>query len=121
MILYSKDHEWARQEDIFVTVGVTNYAQDKMGDVVFVELPKIGDHLKKHAQCALIESVKAASEVYAPVEGEVYAVNTLLETEPEKVNSDPEGEGWLFKLRSVPQDSFKDLMTAEAYKAYTGS
>lgn len=111
---YTKTHEWVRTEDDgTVTVGITDHAQDLLGDMVFVELPEVGAGLSAEQDCAVVESVKAASDVYAPVDGEVVAVNEQLQDAPELVNKDPFGEGWLFRLR--PSGDLSGLMDADAY------
>ena len=117
-VYFTKDHEWIRVEGGSATVGITAYAQEQLGDVVFVELPAVGSALDKGAQAAVVESVKAASEVYAPVSGEVLAVNSALEAEPGKVNEDAEGEGWFLKLKLADAAELDGLMDAAAYKAF---
>ncbi len=96
---YTKEHEWVRIEDGVATIGVTDHAQEALGDIVFVELPETGREVAAGEACVVVESVKAVSDVYAPVAGEIIAVNEALEAEPEKVNADPYGEGWLVKIR----------------------
>jgi len=96
---YTKEHEWVRIEDGVATIGVTDHAQEALGDIVFVELPETGREVAAGEACVVVESVKAVSDVYAPVAGEIVAVNEALEAEPEKVNADPYGEGWLVKIR----------------------
>src|SRR5258708_14183037 len=98
-IRYSKDHEWVRREGDAAVVGITDYAQNQLGDVVYVELPAIGRKVEQGGEAAVVESVKAASEVYAPVSGEVAAGNDLLSGEPARVNAEPMGERWIFKLK----------------------
>jgi glycine cleavage system H protein len=115
---YTGDHEWVRVEGDTATVGITAYAQEQLGDVVFVELPEAGARLDKGAEAATVESVKAASEVYAAVSGEVTEANEALADEPALVNSDPEGEGWFFKLKLSKPDELGELMDAAAYKDY---
>src|SRR6201997_5494867 len=95
---FTKDHEWVRVEGDLAVVGITDYAQSQLGDVVYVELPEIGRRVEQGKEAAVVESVKAASEVYAPVSGEVAEVNETLTADPAKVNADPMGEGWFFKL-----------------------
>ncbi|OOG24792.1 glycine cleavage system protein H [Thioalkalivibrio denitrificans] len=113
---YAKSHEWVRTEsDGTVTVGITDHAQELLGDLVFVETPEVGAGLEPGGACAVVESVKAASDVYAPVGGEVVAVNEQLADSPELVNSDPYGEGWLFRLK--PAGDLGGLMDADAYQA----
>ncbi len=115
---YSKDHEWVRLDGDLATVGISNYAQEQLGDIVYVELPEIGKRLAKGAEAAVVESVKAASEVFAPVGGEVAEVNAALTDEPAKVNDDPEGGGWFLKLKGVSRAEVDGLMDAAAYKAF---
>lgn len=115
---YTKDHEWLRIEGDVVTVGVTDHAQEQLGDVVYVELPEAGKSFKKGDEAAVVESVKAASEVYAPVSGEIAAANEALADAPETVNSDPMGEGWFFKLKLADRSELDGLMDEAAYKAY---
>jgi glycine cleavage system H protein len=117
-VYFTKDHEWIRVEGGSATVGITGYAQEQLGDVVFVELPAVGTKLDKGAQAAVVESVKAASEVYAPVSGEVVAVNSALEGEPGKVNEDAEGEGWFLKLKLADAAELGGLMDADAYRKF---
>ena len=117
--LYTPDHEWLRIEGYVATIGVTDYAQSQLGDVVFVELPKIGRQLKKAEAAAVVESVKAASDVYAPISGEVLAVNDAVAAEPALVNSDAGGDAWFFKLRIADQSELEGLMDEAAYKAHT--
>ena len=117
--LYTPDHEWLRIEGDVATIGVTDYAQSQLGDVVFVELPKIGRRLKKAEAAAVVESVKAASDVYAPISGEVLAVNDAVAAEPALVNSDAGGDAWFFKLRIADQSELEGLMDEAAYKAHT--
>ncbi|MGP1256059.1 MAG: glycine cleavage system protein GcvH [Kiloniellales bacterium] len=115
---YTGDHEWVRVESDTATVGITNYAQEQLGDVVFVDLPEAGANLDKGAEAATVESVKAASEVYAAVSGEVIEVNDALTDEPGLVNSAPEGDGWFFKLKLSDPAELGELMDAAAYKDY---
>jgi glycine cleavage system H protein len=114
---YTKSHEWVRSEsDGTVTVGISDHAQELLGDLVFVETPEVGSTQEAGNACAVVESVKAASDVYAPVGGEVVAVNEQLADSPELVNTDPYGEGWLFRLK--PEDGALDgLLDADAYQA----
>ncbi len=113
---YTGDHEWVRVESDTATVGITNYAQEQLGDVVFVDLPEAGTNLEKGAEAATVESVKAASEVYAAVSGEVIEVNEALTDEPGLVNSAPEADGWFFKLKLSDPAELDELMDAAAYK-----
>ncbi len=115
---YSSDHEWVRVEGDIAVVGITDYAQEQLGDVVFVELPALGASFAKEAQAAVVESVKAASEIYAPVGGEVTEVNEALADAPEAVNADPLGGGWFFKLRLADAGELDALMDEDAYKAF---
>jgi glycine cleavage system H protein len=115
---YSKDHEWVRREGDTATIGITDYAQNQLGDVVYVELPAIGRKVEQGGDAAVVESVKAASEVYAPVAGEVVAVNEILSGEPGRVNADPQGEGWFFKLKLSDPKQLDALMDEAAYKAF---
>ena len=115
-VKYTEDHEWVRVEGDIVTVGITKYAQEQMGDVVFVELPEAGKALEQGDEAAVVESVKAASEIYAPVSGEVTESNDSLADEPTQVNSDPEGGGWFFKLKVAKAAELDDLMDEAAYK-----
>jgi len=115
---YTKDHEWIRVDGDTGTVGISNYAQGQLGDVVYVELPPIGKSIGKGQEVAVVESVKAASEVYAPMAGELIAVNSDLESAPDKVNEDAEGSGWFLKLRLANAAEFADLMNEEQYKAF---
>jgi len=118
---YTKDHEWLRVEGDSGTVGITLHAQKELGDIVYVDLPKAGTTVEKGASFGSVESVKAVSEVYCPVSGEVLAVNELLATEPEKVNQDAHGEGWLVKLKLRDAAEIIDLMTAAEYESYVGA
>jgi len=113
---YVASHEWIRVEgDGTVVIGVTDHAQDLLGDVVFVELPEVGSEVESGDDTGVVESVKAASDVYAPLSGEVVAVNEDLEDSPELVNSDPYGDGWFFKLKLSDADELNELLSAEAY------
>lgn len=118
-VLYTTDHEWLRIEGDTATIGITDYAQSQLGDVVFIELPKVGRQLKKAEAAAVVESVKAASDVYAPITGEVLEVNDALSTEPALVNSDANGKAWMFKLRIADKSELSGLMDEAAYKAHT--
>ena len=116
---YTKDHEWIRLDGDVGVMGITKYAQSQLGDVVYVELPAIGKQLEKGAEAAVVESVKAASEVYSPVAGEVVAVNDALEAAPATVNEDAEGKGWFLKLKLADPKQLDALMSAEEYQRYT--
>lgn len=115
---FSKEHEWIRLDGDTGTVGITDYAQSQLGDVVFVEVPEIGKKVTKGGQAAVVESVKAASEVYAPASGEVSASNTALADNPGLVNSSAMGDGWFFKLKLSNKAELGELMDEAAYKAY---
>ncbi|MTI42929.1 glycine cleavage system H protein [Roseibium hamelinense] len=115
---YSKDHEWIAVEGDIATVGITTYAQEQLGDVVYVELPDAGKTVSQGDEAAVVESVKAASEVYAPIDGEVTEANTVLADEPAKVNEDPEGAAWFIKMKVGNPDQLSELMDEAAYKAY---
>jgi glycine cleavage system H protein len=115
---FTDQHEWVRVEGEEGTVGITRHATEQLGDIVFVELPEIGKTLAKGKEAAVVESVKAASEVYAPVGGTVTAVNTAIGDEPAKVNADPEGEGWFFKLKLTNASELSALMTQAKYDEY---
>ena len=119
---YSKEHEWVRQEANGVcTVGISDYAQSQLGDVVYVELPAIGKVVKKGGEAATVESVKAASEVYAPISGEVVEANTALADNPAQVNQSPTGDGWFFKLKPSDPGELAALMDEAAYATYVAS
>ncbi|MCP3465203.1 MULTISPECIES: glycine cleavage system protein GcvH [unclassified Bradyrhizobium] len=117
--LYTSDHEWLSIEGDVATVGITDYAQQQLGDVVFVELPKVGRALKKTEAAAVVESVKAASDVYAPISGEVLEVNQAVVDEPALVNSDAAGKAWFFKIKIADKSELGGLMDEAAYKAHT--
>lgn len=114
---YIASHEWLRLEDDgTITVGITDHAQEALGDVVFVELPEVGDTIAVDDEIAVVESVKAASDVYAPISGEVVAINETLEDDPETINSDPYGEGWLYRMKADNADDYEALLSAEEYQ-----
>jgi glycine cleavage system H protein len=115
---YTDQHEWVRLEGDTVTVGITKFAAEQLGDVVYVELPAAGKSVKAGAEAAVVESVKAASDIYAPAGGTVTSANSALEAAPSKVNEDPEGEGWFFKLKLSNKDEFAKLMDAAAYAKF---
>ena len=117
-LYFTKDHEWISVEGGSATVGITDYAQAQLGDVVFVEVPPAGTQVSKGKEAAVVESVKAASDVYAPVSGEVTEGNAALETDPALVNSSPEGDGWFFKLALSNPSELDGLMDAATYKAF---
>ncbi len=115
-LLYTKSHEWVRREDDgSVTVGITHHAQELLGDLVFVEPPEVGTSYAAGDDCAVVESVKAASDVYAPIGGEVIAANAKLAETPEIINSDPYGDGWIFRITPEDEAELDDLMDADAY------
>ena len=115
---YTKEHEWIRLEGDTATVGITDFAQGQLGDIVFVELPGTGQQVTKGGEAAVVESVKAASDVYAPVTGEVTEANGALTDDPSLVNTDPEGEGWFFRLRLSDISELDGLMDADSYKSF---
>lgn len=115
---YSKTHEWVRQEnDGTLTIGITDHAQGLLGDLVFVETPEVGDDYETGEDCAVVESVKAASDVYAPLAGKIVQVNTALADKPEIINTDPYGAGWIYKLKPEQLSELDELMNAAAYSA----
>jgi len=116
--LYTKEHEWLQANGDSATVGITDYAQHELGDVVFVELPKVGAKIKARQSFGTVESVKAVSEIYSPVSGEVTAINEDLAGSPEKINHEPHTGGWLIKLKLADKNETSSLMNAEAYEAY---
>ena len=115
---FTRDHEWVRLDGDLAIVGITDYAQSQLGDVVYVELPEIGQRIEKGKEAAVVESVKAASGVYAPVSGEVAEINEALTADPAKVNADPMGEGWFIKLRLDDPKELDSLMDEEGYKRF---
>lgn len=118
-LLYSKDHEWVRVAGDTCTLGITEFAQHELGEIVFVELPEQGDSFEAHDEIGTVESVKAVAEVYTPVGGEVVEVNEILEERPELVNEDPHGEGWMVKIRIDPDaEALDQLMDAGAYEEF---
>ena len=117
MLKFTKDHVWLRMDGNVATVGITPFAQEKLGDLVFVELPAAGTNLEKGSVAVTVESVKAASEVYAPVAGEVVAVNDRLTTEPGLVNTEPTGDGWLFKIKIADAAELDTLLDEQTYNA----
>ena len=118
---YAKTHEWVLVEGSVATVGISDHAQDALGDITFVELPKSGAELTQEKECGVIESVKAASDLYAPVNGKVTEVNSALETAPEAINSDPYGSGWLFKVELAGDGGVAALMDGAAYATFLES
>jgi len=117
---YTKEHEWVKVEGETGTIGLTDHAQKELGDIVYVDLPKIGSTAEKGKTIGSVESVKAVSDIYSPVSGEVMAVNDLLTASPEKLNEDPHGAAWLVKIKLSAPDEVKDLLSAADYQAYVG-
>lgn len=116
---YSKDHEWVRVDGNVAIVGITDYAQDSLGDVVYVELPKVGDDFAANESFGSVESVKAVSEVFSPVSGSIAAINESLSDEPEKVNTDPYGAGWMIRVEMSNSGEVDSLLTAAEYEDFT--
>ena len=116
---YSKDHEWVRVDGNIAIVGITDYAQDSLGDVVYVELPKVGDDFAANESFGSVESVKAVSEVFSPVSGEVVGTNEALADTPEKVNEDPYGEGWMIRVQMSNPGEVDSMLTAAEYEDFT--
>jgi glycine cleavage system H protein len=112
---YTKSHEWVRVDEDIATVGITDHAQELLGDLVFVELPEVGIHLAAGTECAVVESVKAASDIFSPVSGEVVEVNDALADAPETINQDPYEEGWIFRVRVAAATELDALMDADSY------
>lgn len=117
-VKFSEEHEWVLVEGDTATVGITDFAQNSLGDIVFVELPEVGSEVEIGGETGVVESVKAASEVYAPVSGEIVEINEELEANPGTVNEDAEGNGWFFKIKLSKPSELDDLMDAAAYKAF---
>jgi glycine cleavage system H protein len=115
---YSKEHEWVLVEGNSATIGITEYAQEELGDIVYVELPEVGEKIVKDDPFAAVESVKAVSDVYAPVGGTVLEINDILPDNPETINDDPYGDGWMVRVELTDKDDLKDLMDAEEYAEY---
>ena len=118
---YTKSHEWVRAAGDMVTIGITDHAQHELTDVVFVELPQVGRQVKAGEACAVVESVKTASDIYSPLSGAIVEVNKAVVDNPELVNSDPYGAGWLIKLKLSDPEKVKNLMTAAEYQTYVGA
>ena len=115
-LLFASSHEWARQlDDDVIEVGISNYAQESLGDVVYVELPEVGTEVDVKDECCAVESVKAASDIYAPVSGEIVEVNSDLDDEPELLNESPYEKGWIFRIKASDKSQLDDLLTADAY------
>ena len=115
---YSESHEWVRWDGDMAVCGITDYAQESLSDVVYVELPEVGDSLEREDIFGVVESVKAASDLYMPMSGEILAVNESLEDQPELINQDPYGAGWLLRFRPTDRAQFDDLMSSDAYEAF---
>jgi glycine cleavage system H protein len=115
---YTKEHEWARQEGNRIVVGITDYAQKELGDVVFVELPEVGTPIETMGTFGVVESVKAVSDLYAPVSGTIVEANIILEDQPELVNASPYGQGWMVVIEAANAEEFQQLLTAAEYQAY---
>jgi glycine cleavage system H protein len=117
---YTKQHEWVRAEGEIGTVGITDHAQKELGDIVYVDLPKVGAHVDQGKSLGSVESVKAVSDIYSPISGEVIEVNETLAQSPEKLNAEPHGAAWLVKIRMSAPDEAKKLLSAADYQAYVG-
>lgn len=117
---YADSHEWAKLDGTIATIGITDHAQQELTDVVFVELPKVGSQISAGKACAVVESVKAASDIYAPISGEVVEVNSQVTANPALVNTDPYGKGWFFKVKLSNPDELNRLKSADAYKQWIG-
>ena len=120
-VYFTREHEWIRVDGDTATVGISSHAQEALGDIVFAEAPEAGRRVSKGQEAAVVESVKAASDVYAPVSGEVIEGNPAIADDPSVINSDPEGEGWFFKIRLSDPSETEGLMDADAYKAFCDS
>ena len=118
---YTKEHEWVRVDGDTGTVGITWHAQNELGDIVYVDLPKVGSQVSKSGNLGSVESVKAVSDIYSPVSGEVSEINDALTTAPEKLNNDPHGDAWLVKIRLTAPDEIKSLLSAADYQTYIGA
>jgi len=114
-LLFSKEHEWVKVDGDVATVGITDYAQNSLGDIVYVEMPRVGGTLQAHSSIGVVESVKAVSDVFTPVGGEVTEINGAIDGDPALVNRDPFGEGWLYKVKLADTSQLADLMNADAY------
>ena len=119
-LLYTKEHEWVAIEDAVATIGITDYAQSELGDIVFLELPEVGATVKQMEAFGTIEAVKAVSDIYSPVSGEIIEVNSSLEDEPDQINSDPYGDGWMIKMKMSDEAELDDLLSAGEYKDLIG-
>ena len=118
---YTKEHEWVRLEQDIGVVGITDHAQKELGDIVYVDLPKVGSTVEQGKSLGSVESVKAVSDIYAPISGEIVEINDALATAPEKLNDDPHGAAWLVKIRLSKVDEIKQLLSADAYQTYVGA
>jgi len=114
---YLATHEWIKIEEDIATIGITEHAQDQLGDITFVELPSPGKVFEQGEECGVVESVKAASDIFTPISGQVYETNHALEDKPELINQDPYGDGWLIRLKNVDESDVGDLLSAEEYEA----
>ena len=119
-LYYSKDHEWVRVDGNMAVVGISGHAQHALGEITYVELPRLGKQVKQSGELAAVESAKAASDVYSPLSGEVAEVNAALNDEPQKVNADPYGAGWICKLKGIAPAELKNLLSAEGYRKLLG-
>ncbi len=117
---YTKEHEWVRVEQDIGVVGITDHAQKELGDIVYVDLPKVGSSVEQGKSLGSVESVKAVSDIYAPVSGEIVEINDVLATAPEKLNEDPHGSAWLVRIRLSKPDEIKQLLSADDYQTYVG-
>ena len=115
---FTEEHEWVQIDGVTATVGITNHAQESLGDIVFIDLPTVGKQVKEKDEICVIESVKAASDIYAPIDGEITAVNDSLSNDASLVNQDAENEGWIFKIKISNSDQYKNLMTLEQYQQF---
>jgi glycine cleavage system H protein len=118
---YTKEHEWVKVEGDTAVIGITDHAQKELGDIVYVDLPKVGTRVEKGKSLGSVESVKAVSDIYAPISGEVIAINEALTTAPEKLNEDPHGAAWLVKVRITNPEEISQLLTAQDYQTYIGA
>lgn len=118
-LLYTETHEWVKIEGDIAIVGITDFAQNQLTDIVFVEMPVLGRTVERGKECAIVESTKAASDIYAPVSGVIEEVNVLVESNPERINSDPYGDGWLYKIRITNPNELKGLLDPDRYRQVT--
>ncbi|HET8885712.1 MAG TPA: glycine cleavage system protein GcvH [Salinimicrobium sp.] len=118
---YTKDHEWVKIEGDIATIGITDFAQSELGDIVYVEVDAIDEELEKEAVFGTVEAVKTVSDLFLPLSGEIFEFNTILEDEPEKVNTDPYGDGWMVKMKISNQSEIEDLLDANSYKELIGA